>query len=125
MSNDFTDKFVNTAQKAGEAIEKGVDAAAKVAGELYESSKANIRLFNLQNELDILYKELGRLIHSLRSTDNEAVDTKLQQIDSKIEEIAAYKKKAEENRQRRTCKLCGRTCSKTFEYCPACGTKLD
>ena len=125
---EIIEKVKLTAKAAAEAAGKAAEAAGKKAEELFEVTKINLKIFDLNNEIEILYKEIGRLLYHahLGTIDEEENDIqeKLERVDSKNAEIVILKSKINEKKNIRKCAGCERVWDKDFEYCPVCGAKL-
>lgn len=69
-------------------------AAGKTMNKVANQTKKNVKIFQLKTEIDVAYKEIGRLVYAIHHGDDvcsEAVQAQLEAIDSKNEEIAALK----------------------------------
>ena len=61
-------------------------AAGKFASEAAEKARLNIQIFDLNTEIDIAYKEIGKLVYAVHAGEevcNEAVQGQIDTIDSK------------------------------------------
>lgn len=105
---------------AGTAMEKG--------GRLVEKTRRSLKLLDLNNEIEILMREIGRIVyltHTGTETEESALQEKLERIDAKYAEIAGLKAEQEAQRTKVVCPVCGKECDKTDLYCRVCGEKLS
>jgi polyhydroxyalkanoate synthesis regulator phasin len=98
------------------------------AEDLVEQGKLNLKLGDIEREIDEAYKVIGALVYQANS-DPELDTTGINDIIAKIDllrgDAAELREKIGELKKTRKCPSCGRDCPKTDAYCPACGTKLD
>jgi|GEM_PF-1090285 len=88
--------------------------AGKIASETAEKARLNLQIFDLNTEIDISYKEIGKLVYAMHAGEevsNDAVQTEIEKIDARkvsLAEIraklASFKSNTEE-----TCCCCGET----------------
>ena len=125
LSNLF-EKAVNSAKTAYEFAAKTANTAGKKAEVVYNKSKHNLSIFDLNGELDVLYKELGKLIYAAHKGEEntDAVTEKIESIDAKLAEVEALRDKIDELRDWKECTACGFKAEKDAQYCKKCGTKL-
>ena len=111
------------------------DGAVKAAGVvsqkgslLVEKTKRSAKIFDLNNEVELLMREIGRMVyltHTGVETDEAELEEKLAQIDEKYAQIAQMKAEQEEQKTTCVCPVCGKDCDKTDLYCRVCGEKLQ
>ena len=80
----------------GKAAEEGAEKAAKIAYKALESSKLSLSNFELKNDIEMLYKEIGKLVyltHIGLDIDPEDIELKLSLIDEKLEKIESNEKR--------------------------------
>ena len=126
---EIIDKVKASAVSAGEYVGVKAQQAGKRAGEMMEVTKLNLQVFDLNNEISLLYRQLGEILYSAHvdpATDDTLVAEKLAEIDGKHARIASLKERIEEYKQTQKCKNpeCGRLCGKDDTYCPRCGAEL-
>ena len=66
-------------------------AAGKFAGNVVEQAKLNLQIFDLNTEIEVAYKEIGKLVYAVHAGEevcNEAVQAQIEKIDSKTAQIA-------------------------------------
>ena len=76
-----------TATYAAEKAGKMADAATKKAGDMAALTKLNLQIFDLNTDIDGLYKDLGRIVYLAHVGDESFVadlDDKFAQIDEKL-----------------------------------------
>ena len=119
--------FRATATTAAEAAGKAADVASKKAGELASITKLNLQIFDLNTDVELLFKEIGKsvyLTHTGAEIEAEEIDSKIAQIDEKYAKIAELKECIASRKTTCRCPNCGRECEKDDAYCSVCGTPL-
>ena len=99
------------------------DTAVKAAGmvsqkgtQLVEKTKRNFQVFDLNNEVELLMRDIGRMVYLTHT----GVET-----DEKYAAIAAIKEELEAQKTTTVCPVCGKDCDKNDLYCRVCGEKLQ
>ena len=116
---------------AGLAADTAVKAAGVVShkgSQLVEKTKRGFQVFDLNNEVELLMREIGRMVyltHTGAETDEAALEEKLAQIDEKYAQLAALKEEQEAAKTTVICPVCGKSCDKNDLYCRICGEKLQ
>lgn len=121
------EKVKETACAASKAAGEMADVAAKKANKAMEVTKLSVANFDLSTDIEILYKEIGKLVHLTHlgeEIDPEVINDKLAVIDEKIGKIDENKQQIKELRTANTCPDCGKTCKKEDAFCSACGYKF-
>jgi len=114
-------KVKNSAVDAGKA-------AGKAAGNVVEQAKINIRIFDLNTEIEMNYKEIGKLVYSVHKGEevcSEAIQTLIESIDEKNAQIKELKEKLESFKSGKTCPKCGKVMGEKDAYCSGCGQKIE
>ena len=66
--NNFFEKAKVSAEilsaRTGVTAAKAADAAGKTAASVLSATKLNLQIFDLNTEVEILYKEIGKMVHS-------------------------------------------------------------
>ena len=117
-----------TAIYAAEKAGKMADAATKKAGDMAALTKLNLQIFDLNTDIDGLYKDLGRIVYLAHVGDESFVadlDDKFAQIDEKLAKIAELREAIADTKTTVVCPGCGKECSKGDEFCSKCGHKLN
>lgn len=115
------------ADKTGKAATKAADAASKKATEVLEATKLNLQVFDLNTEVEILYKEIGKLVYDTHmgiEVSQEDVDNKILLVDEKLATVAELKEKLASYKTSNKCPSCGRECEKEDTFCSGCGAQL-
>ncbi len=86
-------KFIENLKKA---TENAFHTVTKKTGEFVEDSKTKYSIFDLKNEIEKLYTELGKEIYTASKEDKniaDFVEEKCREIDKLNEEIEALRQK--------------------------------
>ena len=84
----FLDKVKDTASRTGRSVGRAADAAGKKASEMAAATRLNLRIFDLNTECDVLFRDIGRMVYELHRGDevtSEDMDAKLEEVDAKKE----------------------------------------
>ena len=125
--NELFEKVKEGAQTAGEFAARTATQAGKKAGEMFNTSKHQITIFDIKNDINDLYKEIGALVYATHKNgdeNSEQIDEKLNAIDEKMERIEELKTLIDEIKDAKSCPSCGARMGKDDEFCRKCGTKL-
>lgn len=126
--NDLLQKVRAGAAAAGDFAVKTANSAGKKATEVFNVSKLNLAIFDLNNDVNTLYKEIGRMIylsHRNEDTSAELLQAKLEEVDGKLQEIELLQAEIETLRDVKECKACGTKMGKDAQYCKSCGSKIE
>jgi hypothetical protein len=115
---------------AGQAAGRAVEATGKKAGEVVEQTRLNLRIIDLECDINELYREIGKLVYTSRNDDGDdttAIEEKIALIDEKRREIEEIKEKIETLKKTRKCPNpdCGKKCLKDDKFCSSCGAALE
>ena len=116
-----------TATYAAGQAGKAAGAATKKAGDIAMLTKLNLQIFDLNTDIDAVYKEIGRivyLVHAGEETQEAELDDKFAQIDEKLAKVAELKETINSSKATVTCPVCGKECGRDAFYCSQCGHKL-
>ena len=75
----FLDKVKDTASRTGRSVGRAADAAGKKASEMAAATRLNLRIFDLNTECDVLFRDIGRMVYELHRGDevtSEDMDAK-------------------------------------------------
>ncbi len=125
---ELLEKAKLTAAAAAGVVSQAAGTAAEKGGRLVEKTRRSLKLLDLNNEIEILMREIGRIVyltHTGTETEESALQEKLERIDAKYAEIAGLKAEQEAQRTKVVCPVCGKECDKTDLYCRVCGEKLS
>lgn len=121
------DRVKGVADRTGRSVGRAADAAGRKATEMAAATRLNLRIFDINTECDVLFRDIGRMVYELHRGDdvtNEEMDAKLAEVDAKQEKLAALREQLASMRSVCVCPNCGRTCSREDAFCPGCGTEL-
>ncbi len=124
---ELIDKAKITANKAAEVASKAAKTVGKKTEEAVKSTKSSLKVFDLNTEIEVLYKEMGELLyktHTGEEVGEDEIDNRLALIDAKNEQIAALKEEAASRKAATQCPACGQTVGKDDAFCRNCGEKL-
>lgn len=122
------DKIVAGAGVASEFATKTANTAGKKATDIYNTSKLSLKVFDLKTDVDVLYKEVGRIIyaaHTNEAASTEELDEKLLKIDAKLNEIEEIKATIESMKSAKRCPECNKENSRESAFCAGCGAKFE
>ncbi len=118
-------KVKSTAASAYSAAEIAAKTASKKVGESIDTTKTNIKIYNLNNERKELFAKLGELVYNTQkgvSEDSVRLQELVSAIDAKSAEIEALSEA--EVKESTVCPHCGASCSAGAESCSVCGKPL-
>ena len=113
--------------RTGVTAAKAADAAGKTAASVLSATKLNLQIFDLNTEVEILYKEIGKMVHSEhlgKEEDPAVLQIKLQLIDEKLQKISELQERLHAERSEVFCPNCGKQCKKDDAFCSHCGAQL-
>ena len=125
--NDVLERMRQTAAQAAQAMGKAADAASKKTSELVSSTKVNMQIFELKNDIETLYKDMGRSVymaHAGEMVDPQEIDGKIAQIDEKMARLSCLQEELEKQRPGKRCPACGKNCQNEDVFCRFCGQRL-
>lgn len=114
-------------EKAKVSATHAADSASRKAGVMMKSTKLNLQIFDINTEIEILYKEIGKAVyhaHTGKEIDQQAIDVKLKLIDEKLEKIAAIREQLNIVKENVLCPNCGKACAREDVFCRNCGAHL-
>ena len=115
------------AGKTGQAATRAVESAGKMAGDMAQTTKIHLQIFDLNTECEVLYKEIGKLVYEIHldaEVAPDAMDGYLEQLDELREKIEALRAQLTDIKAAVTCPACGRLCSREDTFCAGCGAAL-
>lgn len=115
------------ANRTGVVATRAADAAGKTATSFVNATKLNMQIFDLNTEIEILYKEIGKMVyrvHTGKEEDQEALQAKLLLIDEKLQKIEEIHEKLKVAKDKIYCPNCGRECASDAAFCSSCGAQL-
>lgn len=115
------------ADRTEEVTSRAVDAAGKKANDMVESTRINMKIFDLNADMDQLYREIGKMLydtHLGETADQELVQEKLEKLDEKHQQIEELRTKLNDLKDAAVCPVCGKECKAGDAFCSECGAKL-
>lgn len=125
---ELLEKAKLTAGMAADGAVKAAGVVSQKGTQLVEKTKRSFQVFDLNNEVELLMREIGRMVyltHTGAETDEAALEAKLAEIDEKYAQIAEIKAVQEAEKPTTVCPVCGKACDKNDLYCRVCGEKLQ
>ena len=119
--NEIFDKVKSAATQVG-------GKAAKFGKGVVENTKTNVRIMELNSQIDAEYKNAGKLLYSAHCGEDvapEAIDEVLALIDGKKAELDELKGVISRAKSEYTCPVCGKNVGRTAAFCSACGAKIE
>lgn len=92
--NELQQMIREKAALAGEMAAKGASAASQKAAEVWNNSKKGVKVFELNTQVDMLYREIGRMAyqaHLEAEVDEELLEAAFASVDEKLAQIAELK----------------------------------
>ncbi len=103
------------------------DIAGKKATSVVETTKINLKVFDLNTDIEVRYKEIGKIMYAVHigeETDGERLQQLMEEIDEKQEAIRQLKEQLSQKKEKVLCPVCGKECRKEDEFCSSCGEPL-
>lgn len=125
--NTFLKKVKASATVAGEYAGKKATEIGEKTSDAFNISKLNLKLFDLNTDMDVLYKEIGKLVYASHSGEDasaEELEEKLNAADAKMQEIADIKEQIAALGSSKKCPVCGHECESTAAFCSKCGASF-
>ena len=116
-----------TALQAGDVAADAAYSAGKVAGELLNVAKLNVRIMDRKAAVNAALKEVGEILYATHTgypSDSEILLAKLREIDGLKAEIAEMQAQIKREEEIRTCRTCGSPVREGAAFCGECGEKL-
>ena len=117
---ELLERVRGTAVAVGEAAGVTARCAGKCAGQMLDTAKLNMKIFDLKGDI-------GRMVydaHRGQETDHAAMDGLLAGIDEKSAAIETLRGRVAVLRHSRTCPSCGMVCGQEDKFCRGCGASL-
>lgn len=119
-------KIREKATVAGNFASKTAEDAGKSATKLWSASKSNLKLFELNTQVDVLYREVGKFAyraHVGEAINEEELEAHFSVIDEKLAEAEALRAQLGK-RELKVCPSCQAACMEGNKFCPNCGESL-
>ena len=114
--------------KVKESAEIAGRNASKVANDLVTQAKLNLRIVELNSEVEAAYKNLGKMLYAVHTgveIPADAIDDSLMDIDGKTAEIEEIREALQKAKVGTVCPVCGKNVGKKAAFCSACGAKIE
>jgi Ca2+-binding EF-hand superfamily protein len=124
---EFLEKLRKKAIVMTSAAESTLKEAGRKTSETFEIAKLNMKIFDLNSDIEHTYKKLGELVYSInkgREIQDEEVDSLISAIDTKKKEIEQYRERINLLKNTVICPLCQGCCSRDDRFCKKCGAEL-
>lgn len=115
----FEDVLAKTKAVLGQMGEK--------AGQFVDTSKLNIKLAEMKNDLNAEYENLGKLLYRAKkegTADEAGMNYSIAQIDSFNIQIEELKKQIAAMKNKVLCSACGQTNETDAVFCSKCGEAI-
>lgn len=122
------DKICAGATVAGDIAAKTAESVGEKATDVYNTSKVKLKIFDLTADIEVIYKEIGRLIyaaHTNEEASTEMLDEKLETIDEKKRQIEELRASVAPEKDTKVCPSCGRENAGDSNFCSGCGITFD
>ena len=96
--------------------------AAKFSGDAIDYTKLRIKLFEIRDELDGKYAQVGKIVYE--GNEDADVEKICDEITALREQEADIKEKMSVYQSKKTCPECGASVDSKSEYCSSCGNKF-
>ncbi len=125
--SELINKVKASATVAGEYASKKAAEIGEKTSDAFNTGKLNVKLFDLNTDMDVIYKEIGKIIyasHSGEDTEAETLEAKLSQADEKMAEINEIKEQIAKLSASKKCPSCGKECESDAAFCSKCGASF-
>lgn len=129
QTSDILERIITTVNTAGDLAQHGLDSASKKAGDVWNCTKLRWKQADLNADVQQLYREVGRIVHSAHldaKAPTDRLEQLLEQLDAKMEAMAAIEKEFKSRKGERPCpnEICKGTIAADDLFCRHCGTAL-
>ena len=124
---ELLERVRGTAMAVSEAAGVTARCAGKCAGQMLDTAKLNMKIFDLKGDIDRDLQAIGRMVydaHRGQETDHDAMDSLLAGIDEKSAAIETLRERVAVLRRSKTCPACGMACGQEDKFCRGCGASL-
>ena len=130
MNEKLASLLESVQRTAIQASDVAVDTAysvGKVAGELLNVAKLNVRIMDRKAAVNAALKEIGEILyatHTGNPSDSEVLLAKLQEIDALKAQIAQLEEELGREADPALCPTCGAEVREGTAFCGECGGQL-
>lgn len=113
--------------KLKDAITSTANVVVKKSSELYERSKITLSITSLQNEIDKIYMEIGKLVYEGNKEEDLSLDLvqeKCDLVDEKMQQLKELRAERASVKNVKICPACNAEVSPESTYCANCGEKF-
>lgn len=124
---ELLERVRGTAMAVSEAAGVTARCAGKCAGQMLDTAKLNMKIFDLKGDIDRDLQAIGRMVydaHRGQETDHVAMDSLLAGIDEKSTAIETLRERVAVLHRSKTCPACGMVCGQEDKFCRGCGASL-
>lgn len=125
--DELIKKVRASATVAGEYASKKAAQIGEKTSDAFNAGKLNVKLFDLNTDMDVIYKEIGKIIyasHAGEDTESDVLEAKLGQADEKMAEINEIKAEIAKLSSAKKCPSCGKECENDAAFCSKCGASF-
>lgn len=121
---DLLERIRGTAADLSETAAPAARYVGQRAGELMDTAKLNIQIFDRNSEINDLLRRMGKIMYDTHLGREPADDVTelLRQTDEAYAQVADLKAKVTALRQGKTCPACGALCARDDRFCKECGS---
>lgn len=124
---EFLEKLRKKAVVMTSAAESTLKEAGRKTSETFEVAKLNMKIFDLNSDIEHTYKKLGELVYSANKSgeiQDEEIEDLIDDIDAKKEEIERYRERINLLKNVVVCPVCQESCGRDDRFCKKCGAEL-
>lgn len=124
---DFVENLKKGAEKALDSAETVTKAAIKKTSESVSTIKLKYAIKDIENNMDILYKDLGKMLYNEYKDGAEfegEYGEKCEKIESYLSEIDVLRAKIAEISNKQICPHCGKSNEMGAKFCSECGEQM-
>lgn len=121
------EKAKATAIYAAEQAGKAAGVASKKASDVATLTRQNLQIFDLNSDIDSIYKEIGKIVYLAHTGDvqpSNQLEDLLVQIDEKLAKVAEIKESLNKAKVSHECPNCGVEADREALFCSNCGRRL-
>lgn len=124
---ELLEKLRTGAVNVGAAAGSTLREASARAGETIEITKLNMKIFDLNSEINQDMRKLGEIMYATHSggvVNETELDALLCDVDDKRSEIKQYRERIRDMKKTTVCPMCGASCSRGDRFCRKCGADI-
>jgi DNA repair exonuclease SbcCD ATPase subunit len=117
----------DAAQAMGTAAESTARYAGQKAGSIFDVTKLNMQIYELNNQANGLLRDAGQIIYDVHlgvESNEEQLSSILSQLDETNAQIMELRERIASLKSLRECPVCGAPCGLDDRFCKSCGTSL-